>query len=381
MSNSINDIPTGLRVPAQIPLDAKEYKLSQADLANLGPGNNLAYTYFKGMTAYCALEQTRWEWREKGVGETGLIPGDFTYPSGLTIFGINYSNKIYNFFPLGGATFVATPDQVLNQLEMSFDWKRGKSFFANTVADLPKGVTDNIYERYGYVGYEKPVKIGNSVVHKPGTKLFQAVVSNLGIKIKDFDSIKDYSPTVVISKYTPSTKKDTVNPELLPGSTTITFPEITWRKGSYKITTDEDPVRLTRVPIQAGYQVIDFGQEHYFKTSLEANNAVNFIGGRIFATRGAGYRYSNVINNYSTNEAGHAGSNTILNKTFVYLQFHIEITVNGVKYLSKPLGRLKMILSIQFEPGETYSYAPGDIVPVNFNNLAGRVTRINFKHV
>jgi hypothetical protein len=40
-----------------------------------------------------------------------------------------------------------------------------------------------------------------------------------------------------------------------------------------------------------------------------------------------------------------------------------------------------MILSIQFEPGETYSYAPGDIVPVNFNNLAGRVTRINFKHV
>ena len=151
MSNSVNDIPTGLRVPAQIPLDAKEYKLSEADLANLGPSNNLAYTYFKGMTAYCAQEQTRWEWREKGVGEVGLIVVDFVYPAGLVIFGINYSNKIYNFFPLGGATFVATPTQVLNEIEMSFDWKRGNRFVINTVADLPKGFTSNIYQRTGFI--------------------------------------------------------------------------------------------------------------------------------------------------------------------------------------------------------------------------------------
>ena len=99
MSNSVSDIPSGLRVPAQIPLDAKVYKLSQADLAYLGPSSNLAYTYFKGMIAYCALEQTRWEWREpKFIGEVGLLPTNFLYPSNLIIFGIVYSSKSYNFF-------------------------------------------------------------------------------------------------------------------------------------------------------------------------------------------------------------------------------------------------------------------------------------------
>ena len=105
MSNSVSDIPSGLRVPAQIPLDAKVYKLSQADLAYLGPSSNLAYTYFKGMIAYCALEQTRWEWREpKFIGEVGLLPTNFLYPSNLIIFGIVYSSKSYNFFiiPLSG---------------------------------------------------------------------------------------------------------------------------------------------------------------------------------------------------------------------------------------------------------------------------------------
>jgi hypothetical protein len=382
MSNSVNDIPTGLRVPAQIPLDPKVYKLSQADLANLGPGNNLAYTYFKGMAAYCALEQTRWEWREKGVGETGgLISGDFTYPSGLTIFGINYSNKIYNFFPLGGATFVATPDQTLNQLEMSFDWKRGNRFEANTSAILPKGVTDNVYQRFGYVSYHKPYKQGNSVMHQAGTKLFQAKVYNLGINIKGFSSIKDYSPTIVISKYTPSIKKRTKHPELLPGSITEYFNEITWRKGSYKFSKDDDPVRLTRVPIQAKYQVIDFGQEHYFKTTQVTNNASNFSPEKIFCTRGANLNYSNLITNYSEFEAGFRGSGTVINKTFVYLQFHIEITVNAIKYLSKPLGRLKMILATSFYPLEVYSYAPGDTVPFDFAELGkGRETKIYFKH-
>lgn len=381
MSNSVNDIPTGLRVPAQIPLDAKEYKLSQADLANLGPGNNLAYTYFKGMTAYCALEQTRWEWREKGIGETGLIPGDFTYPAGLVIFGITYSNKTYNFFPLGGATFVATPSQILNQLEMSFDWKRGSRFVSNQIEDLPKGFTNNIYQRTGYVSYYKPTKQGNSVVHLPGTKLFQTIVSNLGINVKGFSTIKDYSPTVVISKYTPTTKKEANGPELIPGSINEYFPEITYRKGSYKFSEDNDPVRLTRVPIQAKYQVIDFGQEHYFKTSLSVNFTPSFTSGRIFGTRGAAYRYSNIITNYSENEAGFSGSSVFHNKTSVYLQFHIEITVNGVKYLSKPLGRLKMSLSIYLTPFEVYNYGPGDTVPYNFAELSGRETRISFKHI
>lgn len=379
MSNSVNDIPTGLRVPAQIPLDAKVYKLSEADLANLGPGYNLAYTYYKGMSAYCAQEQTRWEWREKGVGQVGLIVGDFTYPSGLTIFGINYSNKVYNFFPLGGATFVATPPQLLTELGMAFDWKKGAKFSPKVQTDLPEGVTDNVYQRFGYVGYAKPEKVGSSVKHPISDRLFQAIVDNLGINIKNFNTIQDYSPVLVISKYTPTTRKETKTPELIPGTTTP-FPAVTWRKGSYKFSADEDPVRLTRVPIQAQYQVIDFGQEHYFATTKKLQDAPSFIGERVFATRAIGRRYSQVIKNYPILEAGFTGSDLITNKTFVYLQFHIEITVNNVQYLSNALGRLKMLLIAKFVPGTTYTYAAGDTIPAYFNGEPGEETRIYFKH-
>jgi len=101
----INDITNGLRIPGQIPLDSKLYCASEAVLANLGTSNNLAYTYYKGMVIYCVAEQTRYEWREVVGIESGLLPSHFTYPSGLVVFGIDYSNKVYNFFEVsvGGA--------------------------------------------------------------------------------------------------------------------------------------------------------------------------------------------------------------------------------------------------------------------------------------
>lgn len=113
MSNSINDIPAGLRVPAQVPLDGKVYKLSEAELMDLGPNQNLAFTYYKGMIAYCAQQQTRYEWREpKYVGEVGLLPTNFVYPSNLTIFGVDYSQKIYNFFLMPTTSAIAGPQGI-----------------------------------------------------------------------------------------------------------------------------------------------------------------------------------------------------------------------------------------------------------------------------
>ena len=92
------NLPLGLRVQSQIPLDVKEYSLSEADLANLGPNNNLAFTYVQGLVVYCIEENTRWEWRENTSAETGLLPQDFIYPSGVIAFGIDYSNRAFNFF-------------------------------------------------------------------------------------------------------------------------------------------------------------------------------------------------------------------------------------------------------------------------------------------
>lgn len=95
-----NNIPKGLKLTTQIPLDVKTYVADEATLKFLGTGDNLAYTYYDGLRVFCIAERTMYEWREVKVGETntGLITLDFTYPSGLTTFGINYSNKKYNFF-------------------------------------------------------------------------------------------------------------------------------------------------------------------------------------------------------------------------------------------------------------------------------------------
>lgn len=96
-----NNMLGGFRVQTQIPLDVKEYSQNESTLANLGSGNNLAYTYTQGLVVYCIEEQTRWEWREVGTGEanTGLLSNDFIYPDGIITFNIDYSNRSFNFFP------------------------------------------------------------------------------------------------------------------------------------------------------------------------------------------------------------------------------------------------------------------------------------------
>jgi hypothetical protein len=99
---SANNIPAGLKVPKQVPLDAKTYVASQAVLADLGFSNNLAYTYYDGLRVFCVAERSTYEWREVKPGEenVGLVLTDFTYPTGLVILDIDYSNKKYNFFKI-----------------------------------------------------------------------------------------------------------------------------------------------------------------------------------------------------------------------------------------------------------------------------------------
>jgi len=98
-----SNIPTGLKITSQIPLDVKGYALNEATLSYLGVDDNLAYTYHEGITILCIEEKTIWQWREVLPGEenTGLIPLDFTYPLSLdTVYGIDYSGRTFNFFEL-----------------------------------------------------------------------------------------------------------------------------------------------------------------------------------------------------------------------------------------------------------------------------------------
>ena len=285
--------------------------------------------------------------------------------------------------------FKETPVEALKKIEMSFDWKDTTNQSPiKFPQDLPSKVTNNSYRRNGFIGYNKPI-LSSGLVEHPDFQgaapiLIEADIYNLGIKVKDFDKIKDYSPVVVISKYTPSLRKNTKTPEQIPGEPPLTFfPETTFRKGSFKITTDNDQIRLTRVPISKQYQVIDFGQEHYFKTSLSFQIGRQLGGAKpefVLETRGAKKRYSQCRLPYPIVEAGFIGKDFTLCSAFVYLQFHIEITVDNIKYISKPLGKLKMVAQIHTPYISTGRYSPGDIIPYDYAEGITNVTTIRYKH-
>lgn len=298
--------------------------------------------------------------------------------------------------PNGNEIHLTTiPADLIDKVSLSFDWKNNLITTIKTPEDLPVGITDSVYKRTGYIGFNKPILAGTVVEH-PNVEhydntlyppiLIEAIVYNLGVNIKNFDKIANLNPVLVISKYTHTKRRTNLDPEPVPGSTTgELFPEITFRKGSFKFSADNDPVRLTRVPIQAQYQVIDFGQEHYFATNLTFQNEgvlLDFVDRkRLVKTRGNGFTHTSLSKESETS----SGLDAQFSKAFVYLQFHIEIDVAGEKILSKALGRLKMILSVPCRAEETdpTTYVPGELVPYNhlgLDPLKDPVTTIRYKH-
>ena len=107
------------------------------------------------------------------------------------------------------------------------------------------------------------------------------------------------------------------------------------------------------------------------------------------STRGCAARYSTIGGiggvikeiTSSTSKVGKATS-------FVYLQFHIEITVDGEKIISKPLGKLKMILTMAIDTEqnpETPGFEPiphGITIPYDYliNETHKPKTSIRYKH-
>lgn len=102
------DLGAGIRVATQLPTVAKAYFLTEASMIDLGIDNNLAYSYEEGVLVYCAAEDSYFRWREVKDDAVGVIANNFVYPSNHYVGGINYSNRVFNFFP---AVFIpaATP--------------------------------------------------------------------------------------------------------------------------------------------------------------------------------------------------------------------------------------------------------------------------------
>ena len=374
----VNDIAAGLRTPTQVPLDAKGYFVSQDAARNLGADNNLAFTYEKGLRIYCALEETRWEWRQpRFLGEVGLRPTLFTYPNNYFVNGINYSNKQFNFFPFFQEATIPI-QQLINTLSLDFSWKRGERFVTKNLEDLPLGVTDNIYTRNGYVSDKLPIAVGGELVYDLESTFIEFQIQNLAIHLKEFATIQNYQPTLIISRHLPSKikKEDLLPPE---EGTVKRF-----KRAGFKIPILEDNVRLQKIPLNKKYQVIDFGQEHFFKSfdDIYQSNTYNKLP--LLQTRGAGKKYSNIRFISENPPLGDPitqvdrGNEQTTHKAFVYLQFHIQVRVNNAFYISKALGKLKM--EAFFSPFGDRKLLPGETLALlDFPNPQ-KVPRIRFKH-
>jgi hypothetical protein len=141
------NIPLGLRTQTQIPLDVKEYSNNESLLSNLGVNGQLAYTYTKGLVVYCIEESTRWEWTEvkPGLEDTGLINQDFIYSDNHIAFGIDYSNKRYNFFPYGQPDGSETKVTAGTNTTITGNGTIATPYVVNsTVTVTPQGIQDTI---------------------------------------------------------------------------------------------------------------------------------------------------------------------------------------------------------------------------------------------
>ena len=93
------NILSALEVSGQIPLDAKLYFTTLAELKDLGDNNIKAFKYYELMPVTCVEDKQKYVWREKvNANDVGILDEDFTYPANAVSFGINYSERVFNFF-------------------------------------------------------------------------------------------------------------------------------------------------------------------------------------------------------------------------------------------------------------------------------------------
>lgn len=172
-----NDIPVGLRIPSNLPLDAKLWIKSSEDLENLGFDNNLAYTYYRGMRVYCADEREIYEWMRvedgNNLGLPNLPTSIFTYPAGYIVNDVNYSNDTYCFFKIPQAWDIVIPTPpVVPGVEN-----------VGSGADIYKGLTGGNHQFRGITAeVTKPTNPGQ--INGTNDITFNAQVNGDNIEIK-----------------------------------------------------------------------------------------------------------------------------------------------------------------------------------------------------
>lgn len=213
---------------------------------------------------------------------------------------------------------------MIDNLELNLSWKNGDRMLFKNQESNTVGITDNVYRRTGVITYTYPRFVSGSLVYDAPT-LPVNEINNLVIDIPGFDKLKNYSPKIVLSRYKPSRNK-AGSPSVKKATGPNT--QLEYSKSGFKISHINDPLRPSKIALNAGHQVIDFGQEYYFTGTDWDRNTYSKI-----YPRGISRRHSHVYM-YNGNTRRRA---------WMYFEVRIEINVNGTTYMSKPLNKFKMV--------------------------------------
>lgn len=231
----------------------------------------------------------------------------------------------------------------LDSVKLNLNWKNGdakglKSLNTNTV-----GIQDGVYNRNGYISANKIVvnEFGEVVyLNKAGNPTEEDIwyvkdISNLVVNIDDvsWEDIKRHKPFIQITRYKNSAKKGSENIIFTGGS-----PTNNWRHSGFKLNKENPVYRPNEISLKRKYQIIDFGQEHYFLINRMSGIAKQTP--KRVVPRGLTKRFFSRF-------ASPNNINSFVLKCWMYLEFQIGIELDGQIILSKPLQRLKMTLDIE----------------------------------
>lgn len=230
---------------------------------------------------------------------------------------------------------------IVNSSNLQLNYKNGDRKYIKSSNQNTVGIQDNIYTRNGFIGnYSIEIDefgdVKNLDTKGNPEKLWEVnEINNLILNLdrKTWNYIKNLSPFIQITRYKHSRNKGFEN-EVFTGNVNSRHRNIS----GFKLIKNSPKFKPSRININSNYQVIDFGQEHYFKTNLEYADSRSDLSG--ISTKGLPNRFSK---KYISRKG------TTVNKSWVYLEFQIGYIYNKIEYISNPLNRIKMILFVEID--------------------------------
>lgn len=248
----------------------------------------------------------------------------------------------------------------INSANIGVSWRNGESKYKKSSIQNTTGVQMNIFSRNGYLGNSEPSLDAMSAVKyinssgQEDKKLWEITsIPNLIIEIEEkyWNSIINYNPFLEIRRYKPSRNKgkDKTNNKK------------NFSDSGYKLNETFEGLKPGRILLGENRQVVDFGQEHYFKVDLDFVNSTSGSIPKKVRARGMGNSLSSKLDSKSKKEGI---VDRKVQSAFVYLELRLGITYNGEYLISNELAKVKMSLILDYDESKNI-----------YNNL------INFKNL